>query len=364
MSQISPGALDLGRWLPEHLLLAWDLEHPSAWVEHAPFMAWLVGEHRPGTFVELGSHWGFSYFAAIRTAEALGLQMDALAVDTWEGDAHAGEYGEDVYEYVRARSGQGAVHSRLFRGYFDDALATVADGSVDLLHIDGLHTYEASSHDYQNWLSKMSARGIILFHDTCEHAGDFGVFRTWAEASAQYPSFEFTHGHGLGVLLVGTNVGPGVSELAASSGTEQGAAVRRLFQALGSDVAWEGSLRAVTTALNATLAGGPSREGVIACDLGLAEPLRPLLVRQAELLDDRDRTHVALAQAQAAHVRAVEEAKHAVHEARSREQALSAQRDELAGQLADVVNSRSWRLTSGLRAVGRVVRDPRRALKT
>jgi predicted O-methyltransferase YrrM len=36
----------------------------SSWYEHGSFMIWLVGTLKPDTFVELGSHYGYSYFAA------------------------------------------------------------------------------------------------------------------------------------------------------------------------------------------------------------------------------------------------------------------------------------------------------------
>lgn len=352
MSDASPRPNSLTKWVPRHLLLPWDVSHDSAWIEHAPFLAWLIGEHRPGSFVELGSHWGFSYFAAVEAAKAVGLAMDSVAIDTWEGDMHAGEYGEGVYEYVRARNEEvGGAGSRLFRGYFDEALDTVADGSVDLLHIDGLHTYEASRHDFDAWLPKMSTRGVVLFHDTAERAADFGVYRTWAEVSATYPAFAFTHGHGLGVLLVGSEVNEPLRELAASNSSDAGEAVRRLFWQLGRNVGWESALRSLTSAMSATVEGGQARERAGRSELGLAEVARPLIARQAELLEDRDQTHHALRRARGD----LEATRQALNTALAREEALAVQVNQLTETVEALTGSASWRLTAGLRALKRTI---------
>ena len=183
------------------------LVFPYGWCGHIPFAAWLMKLHQPGIFVELGTHSGNSYFSFCQAAAEYELSALCYAVDTWQGDEHSGEYGADVFGDVSSYNAQKyAGFSTLMRMRFDEALAYFSDGSIDLLHIDGLHTYEAVKADFESWLPKLSDRAIVLFHDINVRERDFGVWRLWEELSARYPHCSFHHSHGLGVLVVGAAV--------------------------------------------------------------------------------------------------------------------------------------------------------------
>jgi len=205
----------------------------SAWVRHVPFAHWLTVVHRPRSIVELGTHRGVSYFGFCEAVQRAKLDCRCLAVDTWHGDEHAGFYGDDVYAELRqAHDLRYAGFSELLRTTFDDALGYVPDGSVDLLHIDGLHTYEAVRHDFEAWRPKLTRRGVVLLHDTNVREHEFGVWRLFGELAAEYPSFEFFHGHGLGVLAIGQDCGPAVLALTRLS-HEAASTVRDRFAAVG-----------------------------------------------------------------------------------------------------------------------------------
>lgn len=176
----------------------------SAWESHVPFLFCLLHYTRPRRFVELGTQFGNCFFAACQASREMGYGIECVAIDTWRGDRHTGRYGENVFrQFARMLDLHYRSCGKYIRATFDEALHEFEEGSIDLLHIDGLHTYEAASHDFGLWLPKMSDRGIMMLHDTRVRDRNFGVWRLWAELERLYPSFEFKHGNGLGVLLVG-----------------------------------------------------------------------------------------------------------------------------------------------------------------
>jgi len=209
----------------------------SAWLEHGPFAFWLTEAVQPRKIVELGTYNGFSYLTFCQAVRRMGLATACYAVDTWGGDKHSGFYGEDVYSrLVEINERHYADFSRLLRCEFDEALPLIPDESIDILHIDGRHTYEDVKHDFESWRPKISGRGVVLFHDTNEKRQDFGVWRFWSEVAAEYPSFDFLHGHGLGVLAVGPEVPPRLQALLNAKG-RQIDAIRNAYMRLGEGVA-------------------------------------------------------------------------------------------------------------------------------
>lgn len=180
---------------------------PYSWVEHIPFAFKLIEVLSPRVIVELGTHSGNSFCAFNQAVKKLHLNTKCFAIDTWEGDKHSGEYDQTVFielfEYCKIHYSQTAF---LVKKYFDDAIHDFQNQSIDLLHIDGLHTYEAVSNDFYNWLPKLSNQAVVLFHDIEVFESDFGVHKFWKEIKMKYPSLEFLFGNGLGILFVGRSI--------------------------------------------------------------------------------------------------------------------------------------------------------------
>lgn len=179
---------------------------PTPWIGHMPFGYWLVGATKPNVIVELGTHLGNSYFTFCQAVADHQLATKCYAIDTWEGDVHGGFYGGDICKSVNQYNSQHYIEfSSCMRMTFDSALQTFKDGVIDLLHIDGLHTYEAVRHDFESWQQKLSPNAIVLFHDTNVTSEGFGVRKYFQELKVKYKNhLEFTHSFGLGFIQIGS----------------------------------------------------------------------------------------------------------------------------------------------------------------
>lgn len=215
-----PARCPAGSALVEDALLAasTDVEIvvPTAWLGHIPFLFSLMEVLRPRRYVELGTHAGASFFAACQHMRSNGNYGEGVAIDLWTGDHQSGFYEETVFDGFKVLLNQHFSETgRFIRGYFSEALHCFEDRSIDLLHIDGLHTYEAVKEDYDTWRPKLTEAGVIIFHDTNEFQTDFGVWRFFEEIRHEAPvSFQFRHGHGLGVMAFGTpETNPAISLL-------------------------------------------------------------------------------------------------------------------------------------------------------
>jgi GT2 family glycosyltransferase len=395
--------------------LAWDpvrIVQPGPWTGHIPFAFWVVKALRPTSLVELGTHSGNSYFAFCQALDAFCPGARAYAVDTWQGDEHAGRYGEDVYaDVARFNASHYAQFSTLLRTTFDDARSYFPDGAagagIDLLHIDGLHSHEAVRHDFETWHSALSSRGVVLFHDVNVRERGFGVWRLWEELRVQYPSFAFDHSNGLGVLGVGPDQAPAMRAL-FSLGADVAAAFRRRIASRGEAFQRQAEILAVREQVAAKDAGLAEKEAHIA-DLtaqlhsaaGATEAVRAelawkgdLLAAQRELVAAKDAMIAALGNTAAARAAALETRDHIIlsrdnlairltadlrnqrHEYETRLHQLQREREAILleaqnrvaqaqaaveATTARYVNSTSWRVTRPLRVAVRLLKERRLA---
>ena len=299
--------------------------------------------------VELGTHNGVSYSAFCEAVIQARLDTRCFAVDTWEGDEHAGLYGAQVFDDLRRfHDQQFGAFSELLRCTFDAALPYMPDGWIDLLHIDGLHSYDAVRHDFESWLPKLSDRAVVLFHDTNVRERDFGVWRLFGELRASYPAFEFLHEHGLGMLAVGRAAPAEVARLCALTDPAVIGLVRERFSQLGERWRFELHLRLLREQYASLEA---ERDAVRRA----AEDGAKLRARAAQRAEDVRRTAAAAygeVNRLTAELRTTRAVLVAERDAlRAERRALTLQLHALASDRARIAGSVTWRATKPLRRI-------------
>jgi hypothetical protein len=304
---------------------------PSAWSHLVPVMFGLIALLRPRRFVELGTHYGCSFFAACQAMQTLDLDAEAVAIDTWQGDPQAGLYPETVFEdFIQLLRTRYPERSHYIRSRFDDAIGCFEDGSIDLLHIDGLHEYEAVRADFESWLPKMSDRGVMILHDTTVYERGYGVWLLWRDIAVRYPSLNLLHCHGLGIVYVGKGEGRFAEML---RGLSADPARYLLLNSIARNLGFL-SIGAATS--------GQEAEGALQAKVALETELSArkseftavLAVREGKLAATRAELGVRLG------------------ELNTNRQVFTA----MQAELATIRASTSWRLSAPVRLLGRVLR--------
>lgn len=184
-----------------------EMEH-SAWRGLEKIGYNLVRRFKPRIIVELGTHVGFSALAMGLGLKDNGDDGQLFAVDTWQGDEHAGRYGESVHETFQKRIDELGLRETItpMRMLFDEAREQVPT-PIDLLHIDGLHTLEAVTHDFETYGPLVRPGGLVLFHDIRSQWREVGEF--WDTLVGRYKTRAVEHSNGLGILQMPQTGRPG-----------------------------------------------------------------------------------------------------------------------------------------------------------
>lgn len=180
----------------------------SAWLGHIEFSLFLVNEFKPETIVELGVDFAHSTFALAGEG-----QGTVYGIDCFEGDVHAGfrdtfSIVKDTYQTLLTSGLLPKDNIVFIKGFFDD-VAKDFNKPIDLLHIDGLHTYEAVKNDFETWSPKLTDNGIIIMHDISAFPYTVGKFFSEIE----YPKTQVYHSAGLGIVSKNQEVIDKINEL-------------------------------------------------------------------------------------------------------------------------------------------------------
>jgi predicted O-methyltransferase YrrM len=173
----------------------------------------LVRKHPPATVLEIGTLHGGTLWAWSRVAKE-----DALIISVdLPGGAFGGGYGEADGDRLR-RYARSAQNVHLIRADSHDpktrdrVVEVLGERSVDVLFIDGDHTYEGVRQDFEVFSPLVRPGGLIVFHDISQHDDPAcEVDRLWRSLVDTWPHREFVFGNrlrtnqrrwgGIGVLV-------------------------------------------------------------------------------------------------------------------------------------------------------------------
>jgi predicted O-methyltransferase YrrM len=157
-------------------------------------LLWLVEELAPQTVLEIGTYAGGTLYCLCRLA-----QPDAtiVSIDKPMG-RFGGHYTDERAEEMQMLFPREQQALKLIQ---DDSqlpstlerLEGILDGrKLDLLFIDGDHTYEGVKSDFEMYSPLVREGGMIVFHDILDHGPDSGceVATYWNEIRDDYEHVE------------------------------------------------------------------------------------------------------------------------------------------------------------------------------
>lgn len=150
------------------------------------YLFWLAEEVPPqGLIVEVGSFKGKS---SCFLAAGLKNRARLACIDTWENDAMPYDSKYDVLSEFLKNTKKYRDVIDIYRGC-SVVIAKNWDKEIDLLFIDGDHSFEGCINDCRSWLPFLKKGGWVAFHDS----GEEGVSQAIAEISRNYDFSEWSY---------------------------------------------------------------------------------------------------------------------------------------------------------------------------
>jgi len=155
----------------------------------------------PSTILEIGTSNGGTLYIWARYIKSC---RRIISIDLPEGYPHTKIKFLKLFDKAKEfHFVRGNSHSQKTVDIFTQVLG---QDKIDLLYIDGDHSYDGIKQDFKNYGQFVARGGIIAFHDIMPHR-NYGVDQFWNEVKHQYSSKEIVasmsqQGYGIGVLYV------------------------------------------------------------------------------------------------------------------------------------------------------------------
>ncbi|WP_165073527.1 glycosyltransferase [Paludisphaera rhizosphaerae] len=186
----------------------WTSERSSEPFGRTPFTpvaSWLVDAARPRWLVQLGLREPGVYFALCDAVRRLGLDARCAVVDIVPDD-EGQSFAQASLKRIRgAHDRNYSAVSRRLQLQTDECVDAFDDATIDVLHLATSEDAEAFLSAFDAWRPKLSDRAVLILPRTCV-SGRSGGADAFRKLAARHPSFEFTHGEGLGLIAVGSMI--------------------------------------------------------------------------------------------------------------------------------------------------------------
>ncbi|MFG6668732.1 hypothetical protein ACGK9R_16720 [Halomonas sp. HNIBRBA4712] len=174
-------------WQPEY-------KEPSSWLEHLPFLFWLVEALRPSQTAVLGVEL-VPHFALCQAITRLRLGGHCYAI---------GEASDQQRASLEAYGSENFAGTSLWINTNPKrAIQQFGEATIDLLLLNVPADDDSIDYLLDRWTSKLSPQAVVLLPGISKREPGCQAFRVFEELKSQYPRFGFYHAGGLGVVMVG-----------------------------------------------------------------------------------------------------------------------------------------------------------------
>jgi predicted O-methyltransferase YrrM len=172
----------------------------------------VVQRHRPRVVVEIGTYLGgtLSCWAAVSRPDAviISVDMTGKVEGLAEPDGRAGNIARIRQRLTPGQRLVEIIGNSHLPETLDQLRTALAGASIDVLWVDGDHSYEGVSRDTEMYAPLVRAGGLIAFHDIHHSVlfPSFGSPAHWREIKAARRTDEFigdrSEGSGMGIGVV------------------------------------------------------------------------------------------------------------------------------------------------------------------
>lgn len=215
------------------LLWRADYSVPSLYLEHLPFLFWLVVDMVPDEVLTLGLTDGVAHFAACQVIERQGMPGFCQALRFPAPDMTEEALAQRLA--IENHNDRNYANFSTLRDVSEDmAQKTVEDGSIDLMLLEAAPSQKLIEDFDAVWLAKLSERGVVLVPGTLTPDLDTRVQDWIAGLSDRFAHLEFDHGRGLTVLMVGKTKSQRLQSLARLAESQSNwQHIRQFFDRIG-----------------------------------------------------------------------------------------------------------------------------------